>query len=122
MGKTDGRCEMSNVLKLVLKHKWYDMISQGEKKEEYREIKPYWLTRIGCQALGHCTPQTRCQVAEVIDICDDKFTQVQFFRGYTSTTMLYEIDSISIGEGDPAYGAPKGKDVYIIKLGNRISN
>lgn len=120
MGKTDGRCEMSNVLKLVLKHKWYDMISQGVKKEEYREIKPYWLTRIGCQALGHCTPQTRCQVAEVIDICDDKFTQVQFFRGYTSTTMLYEIDSISIGEGDPAYGAPKGKDVYIIKLGNRI--
>lgn len=113
---------MSNVLKLVLKHKWYDMISQGVKKEEYREIKPYWLTRIGCQALGHCTPQTRCQVAEVIDICDDKFTQVQFFRGYTSTTMLYEIDSISIGEGDPAYGAPKGKDVYIIKLGNRISN
>ena len=120
MGKADGRCEMSNVLKLVLKHKWYDMISQGEKKEEYREIKPYWLTRIGCQALGHCTPQTRCQVAEVIDICDDKFTQVQFFRGYSSTTMVYEILSITIGRGNPTQGAPQNKDVYIIKLGKRI--
>lgn len=120
MGKTDGRCEMSNVLKLVLKHKWYDMISQGLKKEEYREYKPYWERRLRCQAAGYCKPQTRCQVAKTIGICDDKFTQVQFFRGYTSTTMLYEIDSISIGEGEPAYGAPKGKDVYIIKLGNRI--
>ena len=26
-------------LNLVLKHKWYDMITSGEKKEEYREIK-----------------------------------------------------------------------------------
>ena len=28
------------ILNLTLKAKWYDMIESGEKKEEYREIKP----------------------------------------------------------------------------------
>ena len=33
------------VLRMTLKRKWYDMISSGEKTEEYREIKPYWTKR-----------------------------------------------------------------------------
>ncbi len=31
---------------LPIKKKWFDMILLGEKKEEYREIKPYWTTRV----------------------------------------------------------------------------
>jgi len=27
------------ILEMTLKKKWFDMISSGEKKEEYREIK-----------------------------------------------------------------------------------
>lgn len=34
------------ILDLVLKGKWYDMIASGEKREEYREIKPYWEKRL----------------------------------------------------------------------------
>lgn len=34
------------ILPLVLKGKWYDMIASGEKKEEYRDLKPYYTTRI----------------------------------------------------------------------------
>lgn len=43
----DGLTEecMSRTLDLVLKHKWFDMIACGEKKEEYREIKPFWKNR-----------------------------------------------------------------------------
>lgn len=33
------------MLTLPIKKKWYDMILSGEKKEEYREIKPYYTTR-----------------------------------------------------------------------------
>lgn len=33
------------MLTLPIKKKWFDMILSGEKKEEYREIKPYWDTR-----------------------------------------------------------------------------
>ena len=31
---------------LVVKAKWYDMEASGEKPEEYREIKPYWIKRL----------------------------------------------------------------------------
>lgn len=33
------------MLTLPIKKKWFDMIISGEKKEEYREIKPYYDTR-----------------------------------------------------------------------------
>jgi len=29
-------------LHLTLTKNWFDLILSGEKKEEYREIKPYW--------------------------------------------------------------------------------
>lgn len=34
------------ILHLTLKKKWFDMIIRGDKKEEYREIKPYWDKRL----------------------------------------------------------------------------
>jgi hypothetical protein len=34
------------ILELPLKKEWYNMIESGEKREEYREIKPYWSKRI----------------------------------------------------------------------------
>ena len=33
------------MLTLPIKKKWFDMIKSGEKKEEYREIKPYYDRR-----------------------------------------------------------------------------
>lgn len=37
---------LGNVLYLTLKKKWFDMIASGVKREEYREIKEYWLKRL----------------------------------------------------------------------------
>lgn len=34
------------MLVLPIKKKWFDMIKSGEKKEEYREIKPYYDKRL----------------------------------------------------------------------------
>jgi len=34
--------------------------------------------------------------------------------------MTYEFKGISIGLGVPQWGAPKDKEVFIIKLGNKI--
>lgn len=34
------------MLILPIKKKWFDMILSGEKKEEYREIKPYYESRL----------------------------------------------------------------------------
>ena len=33
------------MLVLPIKKKWFDMILSSQKKEEYREIKPYYKTR-----------------------------------------------------------------------------
>lgn len=38
---------MSKILRLTLHRKWFNEIASGIKKEEYREIKPYWDRRIG---------------------------------------------------------------------------
>lgn len=64
-------------LHLILKTCWYNMITQGIKREEYRENKPYWKKRL----FSH------------------KYTHVCFHRAYTNETMTYKIASISIGKG-----------------------
>ncbi|MFA6088494.1 MAG: ASCH domain-containing protein [Candidatus Woesearchaeota archaeon] len=37
---------MKKILNLTLLRKWFDEIASGRKTEEYREIKPYWTTRL----------------------------------------------------------------------------
>ena len=34
------------ILTLTVSKQWFDMIVAGEKTEEYREIKPYWVARL----------------------------------------------------------------------------
>lgn len=34
------------VLTLTVSKQWFDMIADGRKNEEYREIKPYWIKRL----------------------------------------------------------------------------
>ena len=34
------------ILHLTLHKRWFDEIKYRNKKEEYRDIKPYWLTRL----------------------------------------------------------------------------
>lgn len=110
---------MKKTLDLVLKSKWYDMITSGEKREEYREIKTYWENRLMCQPNFGCGAGRMCkQVRECIARCE-RFTNVRFRRGYTSKVMIFEIESITIGKGKPEWGTPY-HDVFIIKLGQKI--
>lgn len=84
------------ILDLVLMYKWYDLIDKGRKREEYRTIKEYWQKRLE----------------------GTHYTHVRFRRGYTSTTMLWKIDIISIGVGFPSWGAPS-EACYIISFHER---
>lgn len=97
-----------NSLKLTLKYKWYDMIDSGVKLEEYRDIKPYYTSRLAqyVNALGR-----------------GETVYVTFYRGYVKNrkSMTFEIKSIRIGEGNPEWGAVKGMEYHCIKLGKRIN-
>lgn len=84
---------MNRTLHLVLKHKWFDMIASGEKKEEYREIKPYYENRFAKYA----------------------YDVVVFHRGYTDIVMEWKIKRIKRGIGKPEWGAPE-YPVFIIEL------
>jgi hypothetical protein len=97
---------MKKVLHLTLKKKWFDLIASGEKKEEYRECKPYWFERLH----GRCGNDYK------------HFDLVHFRNGYNrySPFLIVECLGISRGKGNPLWGAPE-KDVYIIKLGRIIT-
>lgn len=103
-----------NILHLSLKTKWFKMIESGEKREEYRELKPYWYKRLGKDY--YLPGQSKWY--RYYDV-------VEFTLGYpkkddTSRRMTFEITSIETGKGNPQWGAPTDKSVFIIKLGRRI--
>lgn len=89
---------------LSLKRKWFNMIASGEKKEEYREIKPFWTLRL--------TPFHR-------------YDAVTFTLGYPkaddmSRRVTYRIKDIHIGYGKQEWGAEPDTNYYIISLGERL--
>ena len=102
------------MLHLVLKHKWYDMIASGVKKEEYRAITPYWENRFIEQKLF----SYRYGYSKN-GVIFKEYKYVTFHKGYSNTTMTFKIDCIKIGLGNPEWGAPV-EDVFIIQLGERI--
>jgi len=85
------------VLHLTLKKKWFDMIMSGEKKEEYREIKPYWIKRL----------------------VSKDFDTIRFRNGYGKDAPSFDIEykTLCRGVGNKEWGAPD-YPVYILELGN----
>jgi len=108
--------ETGRALHLVLKRKWYEMIEQGVKTAEYREVKPYYMRRLRCCAIF---PQSESCDGCAFGSCHG-IESVCLHRGYTSTTMTFKIRQICIGYGNPELGAPTDREVFIIRLGERI--
>ena len=125
--------ETMRVLDLSLKFCWYDMIDSGEKKEEYRDFRPYYANRLlyGCNlgtkdywetifANSKTKPWFKPDML-LRDYCIRHYDAVRFHRGQGSpVTMLWEYEGLEIGKGKPEWGAPEDKDVFIIKLGKRL--
>ena len=98
----------NDILDLSLTQQWYDEIAAGRKLEEYREITPFWKSRLEQAFDGKTTFK--------------KYDAIRFRRGrYGKTTMLVECRSIYVGYGRPELGAPEGKEVYILDLGKIIN-
>ena len=102
------------VLDLSLTYHWYDEIAAGRKKEEYRTYNQYYYNRL-CYAVLQKLDGT-------FEDCFKPYHAVRFHRGQGSrTTMLVKCLGITIGLGIPELGAPVGKKVFIIKLGDIIT-
>lgn len=109
------------ILDLPLKAVWYLMIESGDKPEEYREMKPYWMRRIcACYHHGMCRHRTCLDCIKIgFSPVPSGYTHVLFRYGYSKRTMLFKLDSISIGKGKPEWGALEHR-VFILKLGERV--
>lgn len=86
-----------NTLVLSLKQEWFDLIKAGIKKEEYRELKPYWQKRLKFHY----------------------FDSLVFTLGYpkledTERRLVFKNPCISIGTGRPEWGAEFGRLYFVI--------
>ena len=83
------------MLVLPIKKKWFDMIISGEKKEEYRSIKGYYVS--------------------MLDRYFGRIIDVKFRNGYSKTSP-YCICKVlvSMGKGKQEWGAEKGFFYYIL--------
>lgn len=119
----DGR--PLRAIHLPLKAKWYDMIESGEKKEEYRALTWHWLKRLcynweNGDRYVDCKTGISCHECLKNEYMAYPFDAVVFRYGYTKRFMVWSIERISIGQGRTEWGAPENKDVFVIKLKERL--
>lgn len=95
-------------LKLIVTKEWFDMIVSGYKREEYRELKQYWLPRL------------------VKETSDDgnhiyrEFDTVVFRNGYSKNApeCTVECQGIAVDYGREEWGAKPDKHYFVIYLGD----
>jgi hypothetical protein len=117
------------VLYLTLKKKWFDLIKSGVKKEEYREIKPFYISRfIKFEPLKFdmiIDWRAGFDEGEIAGIQEElirtssKFDTLVFTISYsksddTSRRLVFKNPRIRMDEGKPEWGAEKGKKYFVI--------
>lgn len=102
---------MKPVLHLNLKRQWFNLIKSGEKKEEYREIKPYWNGRL----CPYVTIKGKYYHPKDVQIC--------FSNGYSKNRdqFFIECEGVKVGEGRKDWGAVENEQYYVILLGDIVS-
>ena len=111
------------VLTLTVSKQWFDMIVACEKTEEYREIKPYWASRLVNQQAesGEVLFDEFGGYCRVIGKLEYKtYTHVLFINGYRkdSSRIEKEIESITIGKPKKGLCPDKwlDKEFFVIKF------
>lgn len=99
------------MLTLPIKKKWFDMILSREKQEEYREIKPYWTTRLRNEVGLSESDFNKFLERELVSL------EVEFKNGYSSNAPRVNANIILIkGTGKKEWGAEPGKEYYVLQI------
>ena len=121
------------ILHLTLKKKWFDMILSGEKKEEYREIKPYWINRLcwhefhkqanDLETLNYCRHNAQ-NGRFPMDVFNNNYDAICFKNGYAkdAPSMTIEFKGIDVGFTKPEWSDNWQGEVFKIKLGEIIQS
>lgn len=95
------------MLTLPIKNKWFNMILSGEKKEEYRELKPYYTSRFQkiFNMVYSCIPAGT----------DER--EIRFVNGYGRERPAFTAKcTLSIKIGREEWGAEPGREYYTLKI------
>lgn len=124
------------ILTLTVSKQWFDMIVAGEKTEEYRAIKSYWINRLLQAKYGESDEYRKVTMhpefdmlisnSKLKDLLEKKtarfipYTYVRFFHGYAKNRpwIEKEIESITIGKPKKGLCPDKWLDTefFIIKF------
>lgn len=123
------------VLTISVKKEWFDKIMSGEKKEEYREIKPYWVARFYYDRFGKLSPVLVKELTDYIvkygdteqfeakngiEVSFIPYTHVLFINGYGDDKPRVEKEIVWIDIDRPRKGwCPDdflGKEFFVIKF------
>lgn len=103
--------EDNTAMDLPIAEPWFSMIRSGEKKEEYREIKPYWETRF--RKAFHFVKNTNIPS----EIFPFNAQWVRFRNGYGNTRpSILALVNLKRGTGRPEWGAEEGKEYYVLNI------
>lgn len=104
------------MLILPIKKEWFDMILSGEKKEEYREIKPYWTIRL-LHELGYTIKDINkiLPTMKGIHYVFDDWVMLKNGYGKNARKMIVEC-AVSIGTGKKEWGAVPEKEYYVFEI------
>lgn len=93
------------MLTLPIKKKWFDMIFSGKKKEEYREMTPYWNARF-MNAL------VKANASRPVPI------KVRFRNGYRSDSPSFDaiVKIYRNRTGNPSWGAEPGRQYFVLEI------
>jgi hypothetical protein len=118
------------VFHLTLNKKWFDMIASGEKTEEYREIKPYWMRRLMIDVEVRTPTSTYEDVIRWIKDGNNydvsyglqEYDIISANNGYQKNcpNIKWKHKGIRIGEGREDWGAEPGKQYFILEIGELI--
>jgi hypothetical protein len=117
----------SKKLQMSLKKQWFEMTKAGIKTEDYREITGHWIGRL-------CFRHKKSVIAGGDLHCKHTGQQFSIRKDFTINTMTLgypskddksriltlEHKGIEIREGNPEWGAEKGKLYFVIKHGKII--
>lgn len=122
-------------LHLNLKRKWFDMYLSGEKKEEYREIKAYWCSRL-FENWNTFKPSAQKILLEIllnngsfrpeefeacIDLKPKSFDVIKFKNGFArngnpAPSFKMKYHGLCTSRGCEKWGAEPGKVYFVLKL------
>ena len=85
---------------LPIKKKWFDMILSGIKKEEYRDIKPFYTKKFMREGLFY-----------------NKTAVIMLRNGYSNISPTFKaLCSLYIKEGKEEWGAIPEQKYYVLKI------